>query len=108
MNALESRKQLLIAESELNRAHLISDFESLAGEVHALTNRAKTMGSLASAATLLISALSAFRRNKPAPAAQKTPWLQAVLKGAGLIGLFWSRFRPQPHKKAVTDRQAEP
>jgi hypothetical protein len=108
MKALESRKQLLIAESELNRAHLISDWESLAVEVHALTHRAKTMGSLASAATLLISALSSFRRNKRAPAAQKTPWLQAVVKGAGLIGLFWSNFRPQHHKKEVTDRQAEP
>jgi hypothetical protein len=108
MNDLESRKQLLIAESELNRAHLISDWESLAGEFHALTNRAKTMGSLASAATLLISALSSFRRNKPAPAVPKTPWLQAVLKGAGMIGLFWSKFRPQHHKKEVTDRQAEP
>jgi hypothetical protein len=107
MNALESRKQLLIAESELNRAHLISDYESLAGEIHALTNRAKTMGSLASAATLLISALSAFRRNKPAPTPQKTPWLQAVLKGAGLIGLFWSKFRPHHHKKETTDRRAE-
>ena len=107
MNDLESRKQLLIAESELNRAHLISDWESLAGEMRALTNRAKTMGSLASAATLLISALSAFRRNKPAPAAPKTPWLQAVLKGAGLIGLFWSKFRPHHHKKEITDRRAE-
>jgi len=107
MNALESRKQLLIAESELNRAHLISDWESLAVEVHALTKRAKTMGSLASAATLLISALSAFRRNQPAPAAPKTPWLQAVLKGAGLVGLFWSKFRPQHHKKEISDLRAE-
>jgi len=107
MKSLESRKQLLIAESELNRAHLISDWENLAGEVHALTNRAKTMGSLASAATLLISALASFRRHKLAPAAQKTPWLQAVLKGAGLIGLFWSKFRPHHHKKETTDRRAE-
>ena len=107
MKGLESRKQLLIAESELNRAHLIADWQTMGSEVHALTNRAKTMGSLASAATLLISALSAFRRNKPAPAPQKTPWLQAVLKGAGLIGLFWSKFRPHHHKKEITDRRAE-
>jgi hypothetical protein len=108
MKDLESRKQLLIAESELNRAHLIADWQSMGDEVHALTNRAKTMGSLASAAALLISVLSTFRRNKPAPATQKTPWLQAILKGAGVIGLFWSKFRPQPHKKEITDHRAEP
>ncbi|HWY32235.1 MAG TPA: hypothetical protein VNX46_15850, partial [Candidatus Acidoferrum sp.] len=93
MKALESRKQLLIAESELNRAHLISDWENLAGEVHALTHRAKTVGCLASAAVALVSALSFFRRHKSAPTAPKTPWWQTILKGAGWMGSFWSQVR---------------
>lgn len=103
MKALESRKQLLTAESDLNRAHLMADWQSMGDELHALTHRAKTMGSLAAAAALLISAFSVVRRNKPAPAVQKTPWWQAILKGVGSLGLFWSKFRSQPHKVEIAD-----
>ena len=108
MKPLESRKQLLIAESELNRAHLISDWENLAGEVHALTHRAKTVGRLASAAVALVSAVSFLRRHKSAPTAEKTPWWQTILKGAGWLGTFWSQVRSHHHKNEMADRQAEP
>ena len=39
MNALESRKQLLIAESELNRTHLVREWQTMAGDVHELAER---------------------------------------------------------------------
>jgi hypothetical protein len=108
MKALESRKQLLIAESELNRAHLISDWKNLAGEVHTLTHRAKTVGYVASATVALVSALSFFRRHQSASTAQKTPWWQTILKGAGWLGTFWSQVRSHHHKNEMADRQAEP
>ena len=71
LNPLESRKQLLIAESELNRAHLLHELDTLAGEVHALANQAKTIGSIASAVASLVAGLTSFRRKQPASAAEK-------------------------------------
>ena len=92
MKPLESRKQLLIAESELNRAQLVEEWQTMAGEFHALTRKAKTIGGLASAATMLAS-LAFFRRKNAAPAAGKSSWLQTVLKGAGLATSLWRMFR---------------
>ena len=95
MNSLESRKQLLIAESDLNRAQLAEDWHTMAGEVHALTQKAKTISGLASGATLLASLL--FLRRKKSPSASETPpWWQAALKGTGLVASLWRMFHTPP------------
>jgi hypothetical protein len=62
MNPLESRKQLLIAESELNRAQLVADLAALTAGVRAITDRARSFGSIASSAAVLVAGLAAFRR----------------------------------------------
>jgi hypothetical protein len=93
MNPLRSRKKLLIAESELNRAQLLHDWQALAGEANALTKQAKTIGFIASTAVSLISVATALWQKKSAPAAGKTSWLQTILKGAQLAGSLWSEFR---------------
>ncbi len=98
MNALDSRKQLLIAESELNRASLNFEWHCMVGEVHALSSRAKSIGSMVKAAATLVSGLSSLRGEKAAPAAEKFSWWQAALKGAGLAGLFWSECRAKDRK----------
>ena len=95
MNPLQSRKQLLLAESELNRAQLAGDMAALTADVRALTGRAKSIGSIASSATALWAGLAAFRRKKSAPAGGKPSWLQTILKGAGLISTLWLAFRPK-------------
>jgi hypothetical protein len=92
MNPLASRKQLLIAESELNRAHLAQDWQALAGEANELAQQAATIRSLASASVVLISELVTRRQ----PAAKKTSWLQSILKGAQLAGSLWTQFRSPP------------
>ncbi len=91
MNSLASRKQLLIAESELNRAQLVKEMQVLAGEVQALTSQARTVSSLASSATLIIASLMAVGRKKTTP--EKTSWWQTILKGAGFFSTIWSEFR---------------
>jgi hypothetical protein len=98
LKALESRKQLLMAESELNRAQLIHELKTMGGEVHALANQAKTAGSIASAAASLVAGLSSLRHKRSAPAAGKPPWWQTAAKAAGMVSTFWSalRTRPQP------------
>jgi hypothetical protein len=96
VNPLESRKQLLIAESELNRAQLVQEWQTMADGVRSVADRARTISSLASAAVSLIAGLVSFRRTKSAPAGEKPSWWQTLLKGAQLAGLLWSEFRPRP------------
>ena len=95
MNPLESRKQLLIAESELNRAQLAGDVAALTAELRALRDRANSFGSIASSAAVLVTGLAAFRRGKPVGAGAKPSWLRTILKGAGLFSTFWLAFRSQ-------------
>jgi len=94
MKPLESRKQLLVAESDINRAQLIQEWRIMAGEAHTLANQARTISSLASAAASLIGGLLSLRRKISAPAAEKPPWWQTVLKGAGQVFTLWRSFRP--------------
>ncbi|MCU0783737.1 MAG: hypothetical protein MUF81_06755 [Verrucomicrobia bacterium] len=95
MNPLESRKQLLIAESELNRAQLVGDLTALTAGVHTLTDRAKSFSAIASSAAVLVAGLAAFRCGKSVDADAKPSWLQTILKSAGLISTLWLAFRSQ-------------
>jgi hypothetical protein len=93
LTPLQSRKQLLIAESELNRAQFVEEWESVAGGVHAAADRAKSFAAIASSAAVLVAALTAFRRRKPAPVEAKPSWLRAILKAARLVTTVWLAFR---------------
>jgi hypothetical protein len=96
MNPLKSRKQLLIAESELNRAQLVQELEAIKEQVHSCANQTRTITSLASAAAILIAGLASFwRKKESAPAAEKPSWLQTIVKGAGLVSTVWTAFRSQ-------------
>ncbi|HEX3855691.1 MAG TPA: hypothetical protein VHY30_00150 [Verrucomicrobiae bacterium] len=96
MNPLKSRKQLWIAESELNRAQLVQELQMMADEAHALVNQVGTIGSLASTAASLAAGLVSFRHKKSAPAAEKSSWWRTMIKGAGLAALLWTEFRARP------------
>ena len=99
MNSLELRKQLLMAESEINRAQLVQEWQTMAEELHYATGRAKSIGSIASSTAVLVAGLATFRRGKPAGAGAKTSWLQMILKGAGLVSAFWLAFRSQSRNR---------
>jgi hypothetical protein len=96
LNQLASRKKLLIAESELNRAQLVQEWQTLADEAHALADQARTIRSLATAGASLMAGLVSLRQKRSAPSAGKTSWLQNILKSAGQISTLWSVFRPPP------------
>jgi hypothetical protein len=98
MKDLESRKQLLVAESELNRASLEWEWRRMVGEVHALRRQSETISSLVKAAATMASGLSSLCGNRPSRAPEKFSWGQAVLKGAALAGTFWSELRAKIHK----------
>jgi len=96
MNPLESRKQLLIAESELNRAQLLQECQAIAEGVRSVAGRARTLRFLASTAAWLMADLSSFRRARSGNADGKPSGWQILLKGAQLAGSLWSEFRPRP------------
>jgi hypothetical protein len=94
VNALASRRQLLVAESELNRDQLLAECQTMTAGVRSLADLVKSVGSLASAAALLAAGWSDCRRRKPArPAGVKASWFQTLLNGAELAGSIWHAFR---------------
>ena len=100
MNSLASRKQLLIAESELNRAQLVQEWQVMRAEVHLFANQARTIGTFASAAATLVAGLASGRRKAAVPLTRKPSWTQTIVKVAGLASSFWSAFRNRPEEKS--------
>jgi len=90
---LELRKQLLIAESELNRAQLAEEWQTMTHGARDLAHRAKTIAVWGSSAALLTAGLAAFQRRKAIPAPEKPSWFQRVIKGAQLANAIWLAFR---------------
>ena len=99
LSPLESRKQLLIAESELNRAQLSREWQGMAQGVHDLAHRGKTIAGWASSAALLVAGVTALRHRPPAPAAAKTSWFRKILNGARLASAIWFAFRARGEKE---------
>jgi len=96
LSRLAAQKQLLLAESELNRAQLAQEWRILVDEAHALADQAKTIRSLATAAATLVAGLTACCPKKPSPITEKSAWWQTLLKGAGVVATFWQAFRAPP------------
>jgi hypothetical protein len=86
LTTLALRKKLLLAESELNRAALLKEIETLKDEVTRLKKQALAVGSVASSAALVASAFSLFRRHsaraKQSSGGEKPSWIYTALAGA--------------------------
>ena len=87
------RKDLLIAESELNRVQLMEEWDAATEWHRTLSAGARTIGSMASAATLIVSGLRAFRRKRDARNSTESAWSEPFIKGAGFISSLWEVFR---------------
>lgn len=97
VNPLNTRKRLLIAESELNRAQLTQEWGTLTAGIRTFTDRAKSVGSIAASAAALAAGLTGLRGSKPVAAEAKPSWMQTILKGVGLISTVWLAFRSHGH-----------
>jgi hypothetical protein len=82
------RKEMLIAESELNRARLIDEWQTMTAGMRGVVNRAQSLKWLTSMATVLVAVVSAFRSRK-APPDTKVSWIQSAMKGAQFAGTVW-------------------
>jgi hypothetical protein len=97
LNPLESRKQSLVSESELNCAKVVGDMAVPTVGVRSLVSRSISFGSVASSAAVLVAGLAAFRRGTPVPTDAKPSWVQTVLRGTGLISPLWLAYRAKGH-----------
>jgi hypothetical protein len=93
VSPLELRKELLIAESELNRAQLTAEWEAATEWHRTLNAGARTIGLVASVAALLVSGVRAFRHKRESQNGAKPSWSQPIIKGVGLISSFWEVLR---------------
>ena len=84
ITSLVTRKQLLIADSELNRAQLAEEWQTMAQGVGGLVHRAKTVGTWVSAAGLLVAGLTTLCQKRARRAETRPSVLQSVLEGAQL------------------------
>jgi hypothetical protein len=107
LKALEIRKQLLLAESEVNRDELLKDFHTLKAAFKAETDRVKKQviaaGSIASSAALIAAGFSLFRhRSKPekSDGQSKMPWLVAALEGARTGASLFSKIKSFFHNRS--------
>ena len=90
VNPVQARKQLLIAESDINRAEMLHEWQEISSGVRGFSDRLKSVGSLASAATLLVSA---FPLRNSQPSDGKPSWLNTIFKGAKLAGSLWLAYK---------------
>ncbi len=94
MNALELRKQLLIAESELYRIQLTAETAALHSGLHTVIHGVSKAGAIVSSAAVLATNLSAIPRKQHATGTN-TLWLQTVLDGAVLVSSVWLALMPR-------------
>jgi len=105
MKALTLRKQLLIAESEVNRRLLATDLELVVAEAKALASEAQALSTLVrstATAASLIAGLAAAFTPKAQQSVATTPWWQRLLNHTSLVTslvkLFSAR-APRDHSR---------
>jgi hypothetical protein len=93
LTLLQTRKRLLLAESELNRAELLKELAGLKSEMDRIKKRVHIVRSVAPSIAALAAVVSIFRRNFSKPANSENrprkPWTSALLKGARAGASLW-------------------
>jgi hypothetical protein len=101
LSPLESRKRLLVAESELNRAGLAEELQAMAHGIRDFAHRAKNIAAWASSAALVVAGVTALRHGPLRFGAAKFSWFQKILKGARVASTLWLAFRARGEKQRI-------
>jgi hypothetical protein len=101
LSPLESRKQLLVADSELNRAGLSEEWQAMTHGVRGFANRAKNIAAWASSAALVVAGLTALRRGPLRSGTAKSSWVQKILNGARVASALWLAFRARGENQRI-------
>jgi hypothetical protein len=96
LTPLESRKQLLLVESELNRVQLLNELRDLKSEISHVTEQVRTIGSFASSVAKLTTTFSTigniFNHGSTDEEA-KSSWFSKLLNGARTGASIWGALR---------------
>lgn len=93
LTPLESRKQLLLVESELNRAQLLNELRDFKNEIHQLQDQVQAVASMASSAAKLadtFSAIGSAFTHHDAGEKKKSSWISTLWNGARTGASIWS------------------
>ena len=94
LTSLVLRKQLLLAESEVNREQLLNEWHSLTNETRELAHRAQFVcASVASVASLGIAGVKTMRELQAARSNGKASWISTLINGMRLGTALWKSFR---------------
>jgi hypothetical protein len=96
LTPLESRKQLLLVESELNRAQLLNELRDFKNEIRALKNQMQAIGSFAASAAKLATTFSAIGTaftHRDGGDNGKSSWISKLLNGARTGAELWTTLR---------------
>ena len=94
MSPLETRKRLLLVESEMNRLQIAGDLAALKPGLAEISRRLRSVTRITSAAAILVAGLAVFTRTKTAPENAKPSWLKRLVQGAGLLSTLWMTVQP--------------
>jgi hypothetical protein len=98
LTPLESRKQLLLVESELNRAQLLNELHDLNNEIQNLKSQVQAAGALVSSAAKLATTFSAIGSaftHRDTGENGKSSWLSTLINGARTGATIWRTLRSQ-------------
>ena len=97
LTALEMRKQLLVVESELNRAHLAHELQTVTARIHHLAGQLNALGSLASAVGEFGPMVAGFFNGLSSPdkkdGGKETSWFSRLFTGIRAGVDLWTAFR---------------
>lgn len=96
LTKLRIRKQLLVTEAGVQREQLRRELEIIERGVRGLGGQAKSVGSIASAAALLVAGLSAFRSARTRRLGRnghRSSFFSKMFSGARLASTVWLALR---------------
>ena len=93
LTALALRKQLLLAESELNRKQLIREVEEWKDEFHRSKERLENLGSVASMTAKVAATVATASRVFSGSNGGKRSWIASLFNSATTGTSLWFLFR---------------
>jgi len=99
MNSLPSHKQLLIAESELNRLQLAGELACLKKAASSISGSAKSLASALSVVGIALTGWKTLTSNKSEPINAKPSTMSAALTVAELVLTLWMLFRTRAREE---------
>jgi hypothetical protein len=101
LTPLQTRKQLLLLESEVNRALLVNEVHEFKGQINKLASHVTGMGSVVSASADLAGALAALG-HALAPKREpggKPSWISSIVTGVRSGFSLWRAFSSRKEEK---------